>query len=65
MLQPFGIEVDDAKNEVAVGVEAEVQTVASRVKVLVIPTDEELEIAQQALALLGSRGDGRAHEQRA
>lgn len=34
------------------GVEAEIQAPTSRVKLLVIPTDEELSIAQQALEVV-------------
>ncbi len=51
-LQPFGIQVDEARNEAAVGVEADIQASTSRVKLLVIPTDEELSIAQQALEVV-------------
>lgn len=40
--------MDDAKNEAAVGGKAaEIQADDSRIKILVIPTDEELSIAQQ------------------
>lgn len=54
-LEAFGIEVDDAKNEAAIGGKsAEIQTEDSRVKILVIPTDEELSIAQQTLEVVNS-----------
>jgi acetate kinase len=52
VLQPFGIEISDPKNKAAVGVAAEIQSSASKIKVLVIPTDEELGIAQQTLEVL-------------
>lgn len=45
----FGIEVDPAKN--VFGVEGEISTPSSRVKVYVIPTDEELVIARDVEAL--------------
>ena len=46
--QAFGIVVDDPKNDATVGGKAaEIQADNSRVKILVIPTDEELSIAQQ------------------
>jgi Acetokinase family len=46
--QAFGIVLDDAKNDAAVGGKAtEIQADDSRVKILVVPTDEELSIAQQ------------------
>ena len=54
-----GLDLDEAKNERVTaphGVE-EVQSDVSRVKVLVIPTDEELSIAQQTLEVV------QAHEQ--
>lgn len=48
----FGIRLDEEKNKVkSEGVE-EINTNASEVKVLVIPTNEELEIAKQAFKLL-------------
>mmetsp|Transcript_13439 Transcript_13439/g.40646 ORF Transcript_13439/g.40646 Transcript_13439/m.40646 type:complete len:369 (+) Transcript_13439:481-1587(+) len=53
-LEPFGVEVDASRNEAAVGVEAEIQVPSSRVKVLVIPTDEELSIAQQTVDVVRS-----------
>ena len=45
----FGIEVDPEKN--VFGVEGEISTAHSRVKVFVIPTDEELVIARDVEAL--------------
>ncbi len=48
MMQSFGIRIDDAKNEAATGGKtAEISAADSRIKILVIPTDEELSIAQQ------------------
>ena len=54
-MQSFGIAVDPAKNEAAVGVEGAIQRAGSAISVLVIPTDEELSIAQQTLQVLKSR----------
>lgn len=54
VLQGFGIEVDAARNEATVGREGEIQSESSAVKVLVIPTDEELSIAQQTLQVVGA-----------
>jgi acetate kinase len=44
-LEFLGIQVDDEKNEEAIRVEAEIQTDDSSVKVLCIPTNEEVVIA--------------------
>jgi acetate kinase len=51
-LEYMGIRLDDAKNEAAVGKEAEISSEGSPVKVLVIPTNEELIIARDALRLV-------------
>jgi len=44
-LKTFGIEIDDQKNEETVGIEGEISSNDSRVKVFAIPTNEELVIA--------------------
>jgi len=44
-LEFLGIRIDDEKNEQAKKIEAEIQTNESRVKVLCVPTNEELVIA--------------------
>jgi acetate kinase len=44
-LEFLGIGIDDEKNEKAKRVEAEIQAKGSKVKVLCIPTNEELVIA--------------------
>jgi acetate kinase len=52
-LEMLGVEVDASANRQASGREAAVvSTSRSRVTVLVVPTDEEWEIARQALALI-------------
>lgn len=51
-LDIFGIAVDDQKNESLSEGSLEIQTESSPVKVLVIPTNEELEIAQQTYELI-------------
>ncbi len=49
----LGIEVDDAKNEKAIrGAQMEISSDSSKVKVLVIPTNEELMIAKETQELL-------------
>ncbi len=53
-LDHLGIALDKEKNERGVAGEVtEIQTAESRAKVLIIPTNEELEIAQQTLAVIG------------
>ena len=52
-LEAFGIEVDDEKNNFKNdGAIHEISKDSSRVKVLVIPTNEELVIARETAALL-------------
>jgi acetate kinase len=48
----FGIVLDDTKNEQPLNAIKEINTSASEVKILVISTNEELEIAKQAFGLL-------------
>ncbi len=48
----MGVEIDVAKNAEVRGVEATVSTDASKVKVCVIPTDEELTIARDTEAIV-------------
>ena len=52
-----GVHVDESKNEKAVGSSStvEIQSDISKVKILVIPTDEELSIAEQTLEVLGAQ----------
>lgn len=52
-LGPFGIQVDDERNAERSGEPREISTDDSPVKVLVIPTNEELEIARQTLEETG------------
>lgn len=55
VLQSFGIGVDAARNEAMVGGKAgEIQCEGSDIRVLVIPTDEELSIAKQTLQVVGA-----------
>ncbi|MFK5889371.1 MAG: acetate kinase [Flavobacteriaceae bacterium] len=51
-LNYLGIELDDAKNADYKSGIAEIQSATSKVKILVIPTNEEAEIAQQAYSLI-------------
>lgn len=48
----FGIELDNTKNEVRSKALREINISSSKVKILVIPTNEELEIAKQAFNLV-------------
>ena len=48
----MGIELDDALNESTRSKEAVISKPTSKVKVVVIPTDEELTIAQDANKIL-------------
>ncbi len=51
----MGVEIDRAKNDTVRGIEAEISTPASKVKVCVIPTDEELTIARDTQAIVSAR----------
>ena len=48
----FGIELDDSKNEIRSNEIREINTPESKTKILVIPTNEEIEIANQVFELL-------------
>lgn len=51
----LGIELDERANDTGAG-ERRISTDASRVAVFVVPTNEELEIARQAAAVVGEKG---------
>jgi len=52
-LEAFGIKIDDEKNAKAIrGAQMEISSADSKVKVLVVPTNEELMIAKETLDLL-------------
>jgi acetate kinase len=51
-LSHLGIDVDPLKNDRRSEEAFEIQSTSSRVKILVVPTDEELEIAQQTVACI-------------
>lgn len=51
-LSELGIVLDDSKNEESVKGDREIQADSSKVKILVVPTDEELCIAQQTLEVV-------------
>jgi acetate kinase len=53
-LEPFGVRIDDARNRLRSREPRTVSAGDSTVAVLVVPTDEELEIAEQTLATVGS-----------
>lgn len=48
----FGIKIDTTLNETKSAIVREINSVDSKVKILVIPTNEELEIAKQAYSLI-------------
>ena len=48
----LGIELDDLKNKIRSKEITEIQSKNSKVKILVIPTNEEIEIAKQSYQLL-------------
>jgi acetate kinase len=48
----FGIEIDEEKNDIKARKITEIHSKNSKVKVLIIPTNEELEIAIQSFQLL-------------
>ena len=52
--QRWGIAIDEDNNDEAVGVDADISAEGSRVKVLVLKTDEELAIAQQTLEVVNA-----------
>ncbi len=52
-MESYGIEVDDAKNEKAIrGAQMDISVDGSKVRILVIPTNEELMIAKETLELV-------------
>ena len=53
-LDNLGIRLDPGKNEGEAGGIREIEAEGSPVKVLVVPTNEELEIAQQTIACIGA-----------
>ncbi len=53
-LEYMGIKVDQTKNEAALGKEMEISTDDSKVKIAVIPTDEELMIAKDTFTIVGN-----------
>lgn len=62
-LQALGIELDEEANAAPGRGARDVATSGSRVRVLVVPTDEELEIARQTVAVIAS-GAEQAPQQR-
>jgi len=55
-LDQLGIVLDLAKNAAATGREAEISAAGSRVKIFIIPANEELVVARETRRLLESRG---------
>jgi acetate kinase len=46
-LEPFGVDLDPAKNSACMGTEQEISTPASNVRVFVVPANEELVLARE------------------
>jgi acetate kinase len=59
-LSHLGIEIDPEKNNRKSKQAFEIQKKGSTAKILVIPTNEELEIAEQTAACIGSHSDNKA-----
>jgi acetate kinase len=53
-MEYFGIELDDAKNDMRSKEIREINTPQSKTKILIVPTNEEIEIANQVYGLLSS-----------
>jgi acetate kinase len=51
-LESFGISLDPALNAACIGQEAIISTPESRVKIMVIPTNEELVVAREVKRFL-------------
>jgi len=51
----LGLDIDEARNHAPSRGSREIQSATSRVKILVIPTNEELEIAEQTKVLLSAK----------
>ena len=58
-LEHLGIAIDPARNASAAGAVSEIQQVGAPLKILVIRTDEELEIARQTVRTIEKAGSGR------
>jgi len=56
-LESLGIYIDSEKNNTVIKSTTEIQLKTSPVKIFVIPTDEENEIARQALICIESKSD--------
>ena len=48
----LGVEVDEEKNKAAIGEQAVISTPDSKVKIIVLPTNEELAIARETVKLV-------------
>ncbi len=51
-LKFLGVEIDEARNQACKGIEEEISTKRSNVKVFVVPTNEELMIAKETLRMV-------------
>ena len=51
-LEVFGIEIDEEKNDIKARKLTEIHSTNSKVKILIVPTNEEVEIAKQSFELI-------------
>ena len=51
-MEGMGLQLDSVRNRAHVGQEGEISTFGSRVKILVVPTNEELVIARETLEVI-------------
>ena len=51
-LESFGFIIDERKNEMSISSPREIQSVRSCIKILLVPTDEEKEIAHQTIKFI-------------
>nr|MBC8553000.1 acetate kinase [Candidatus Brocadiales bacterium] len=54
-MEYLGIDFDEVKNKKAIGIEGELTTQNSKVKVLCVPTNEELVIARDTARIVNEK----------
>ena len=56
-MEGLGLQLDSARNRTHAGVEGEISTFGSPVKILVVPTNEELVIARETREVIQASGE--------
>jgi len=56
-MEGLGLQLDSARNDTHAGVEGEISTPGSPVKILVVPTNEELVIARETREVIQAYGE--------